>query len=132
MNTNGNNMNTTLEKVDFQVRIELNDCKEAIFTYTRNGKAVDGGGMVRTETAGTYTLEPATVKQGFFFTGATITDKVGTCAQDFSHTLSDHRQAITITDTAENPGTVCLIFNVECNGKAYESADPQIENKEEN
>lgn len=125
-------MNTTLEKVDFQVNIELNDNKEAVFSYTKNGKDVTGGGIVRSEITGTYTLNPATVKQGFFFTGATITNKVGTCAQDFSHKLSDNRQAITITDTAENPGTVCLIFNVECNGKAYESADPQIENREEN
>lgn len=125
-------MTITLEKVNFQVHIELNDKKEAVFSYTKNGKDVTGGGMVRTETAGTYTLDPLTVKQGFFFTGATITDKVGTCAQDFSHKLSDNRQAITITDTAENPGTVCLIFNVECNGKAYESADPQVENRAEN
>ena len=125
-------MNTTLEKVDFQVHIELNDNKEAVFSYKKDGKDVTGGGIVRSEIAGTYTLDPATVQQGFFFTGATITDKVGTCAQDFSHKLSDNRQAITITDTAENPGTACLIFNVECNGKAYESADPQIINEKEN
>ncbi|GAB0110292.1 MULTISPECIES: DP-EP family protein [Pseudoalteromonas] len=125
-------MTITLEKVDFQVHIELNDNKEAVFSYKKNGEDVTGGGMVRTETAGTYTLDSSTVQQGFFFTGATITDKVGTCAQDFSHKLSDNRQAITITDTAENSGTACLIFNVECNGKAYKSADPQIINKDEN
>lgn len=62
-------MNTTLEKVDFQVHIEFNDKKEAVFSYTENGKAVDGGGTVRAETAGTYTLTPVTVGLGFFSRG---------------------------------------------------------------
>ena len=39
-------MNNTLENVDFQVNIELNN-GEAIFSYTNTG-----GGAVRTETAG--------------------------------------------------------------------------------
>jgi hypothetical protein len=122
-------MTTTINKVDIQVHIEFNDKKEAIFSYTENGKAVDGGGTVRTETAGTYTLTPAAVGLGFFFTGATVTDKIGTCAQDFSYALSDNHQAITITDTAKNSGTACLIFNVECNDKPYSSPDPQVINK---
>jgi hypothetical protein len=122
-------MNTTLEKVDFQVHIEFNDKKEAIFSYTENGKVVDGGGTVRTETAGTYTLAATAVGLGFFFTGVTITDKIGTCAQDFSYALSDNRQAITVTDTAKNSGTACLVFNVECNDKPYSSPDPQVINE---
>ncbi|MEI8622290.1 hypothetical protein P4S81_08305 [Pseudoalteromonas sp. B28] len=59
-------MTITLEKVDFQVHIELNDNKEAVFSYKKNGEDVTGGGMVRTETAGTYTLDSSTVQQGFF------------------------------------------------------------------
>ncbi|WP_166420185.1 DP-EP family protein [Pseudoalteromonas sp. Z1A8] len=120
-------MNNNQEQINFTVNIELNN-NEAIFSYSRGGKPATGGGIVRTETAGIYSLDKVAIEQGFVFTGATITNKVGACAEDFSYKLSDNRQAITITDTAKNFGTVCLIFNVECNGKAYESADPQVEN----
>ncbi|MEH6393668.1 DP-EP family protein [Pseudoalteromonas sp.] len=124
-------MTSTIKKADIQVHIELNNGK-AIFSYTENGKVVDGGGIVRSEIAATYTLAQATIQQGFFFTGVTITDKVGTCAQDFIHKLSENRQAITITDTDENSGTACLIFHVECNDKPYSSPDPQVINERKN
>ena len=53
------------------------------------------------------------------------------CAQDFSYKVSDNGHTIIITDTDENNGSVCLIFNVECNGNKYESADPQVKNEKE-
>ncbi|MBH0033843.1 DP-EP family protein [Pseudoalteromonas sp. NZS71_1] len=125
-------MNNTLENVDFQVNIKLNN-GEAIFSYTKNGEPATGGGVVSTETAGNYNLDDATIQNGFVFTGATITD-IDTqkpCAQDFSYKVSDNGHTIIITDTDENNGSVCLIFNVECNGKKYESADPQVKNEKE-
>ena len=93
-----------------------------------------GGGVVRTETAGIYSLDEATLAKGFLFTGATITDvdKETPCAQDFSFKISDNGRTIAIIDTDENPGTACLVFNVECNGKPYTSTDPQVINEEEN
>ncbi|TMP66967.1 DUF1888 domain-containing protein [Pseudoalteromonas sp. S1609] len=127
-------MNNTQEQIHFTVNIVLDNDGEANFTYSINGKEVTGGGVVRTETAGVYSLDEATVAEGFLFTDATITDvdKETSCAQDFSFKVSDNGRTITIIDTGENPGTACLVFNVECNGKAYESADPQIINKKEN
>lgn len=124
-------MNNNQELINFTVQIELDSNDSANFTYFRDGKEVSGGGVVRTDTAGIYTLEPTTLTSGFLFTGATITNKKGNCAGDFSYKVSDDGQSIIITDTNENNGTVCLIFNVECNGKAYESADPQVKNEDE-
>lgn len=126
-------MNNTQEQIHFTVNIVLNSDDEANFTYSIDGKKVTGGGVVRTETAGIYSLDEATVAEGFLFTGATITDvdKETPCAQDFSFNVNDNGQSITITDTDKNNGTVCLIFNVLCKGKAYKSADPQIENEKE-
>ena len=126
-------MNNTQEQIHFTVNIALGSDNEANFTYSVDGKEVTGGGVVRTETAGIYSLDEATLAKGFLFTGATITDvdKEAPCAQDFSFKVSDNGRKITVIDTDENPGTACLVFNVECNGKAYKSADPQIENKEE-
>ena len=57
-------MNNTLENVDFQVNIKLNN-SEAIFSYTKNGEPATGGGVVRTETAGNYNLDDATIQNGF-------------------------------------------------------------------
>ena len=124
-------MNNTQEQIHFTVNIVLDNDGEANFTYSINGKEVTGGGVVRTETAGVYSLDEATVAEGFLFTDATITDvdKETPCAQDFSFKVSDNGRTITIIDTDENPGTACLVFNVECNGKAYESADPQVINE---
>ncbi|MBE0376126.1 DP-EP family protein [Pseudoalteromonas prydzensis] len=123
-------MNNTQEHINFTVNIELDSSNNANFTYFRDNKEVTGGGVVRTETAGIYSLNEATLAKGFLFTGATITDKEGSCANDFTTEVNDNGQSITVTDTDENLGTACLIFNVECNGKAYESADPQIKNIE--
>jgi len=124
-------MNNTQEQIHFTVNIVLGNDGEANFTYSINGNEVTGGGVVRTETAGIYSLDEATLAKGFLFTGATITDvdKETPCAQDFSFKISDNGRTITIIDTDENPGTACLVFNVECNGKAYESADPQVINE---
>ena len=125
-------MNNTQEQINFTVKIALDNDGEANFTYSINGKEVTGGGVVRTETAGIYSLDEATLTKGFLFTGATITDvdKETPCAQDFSYEVSDNGRTITIIDTDENPGTACLVFNVECNGKAYKSTDPQVINKD--
>tara|TARA_B110000211_G_scaffold175749_1_gene198667 strand:- start:161 stop:544 length:384 start_codon:yes stop_codon:yes gene_type:complete len=127
-------MNNTQEQIHFTVKIVLDSDNEANFTYSIDGKEVTGGGVVRTETAGIYSLDEATFARGFLFTGATITNvnKETPCAQDFSFKVSDNGRTITIIDTDENPGTACLIFNVECNGTAYESTDPQVENRGEN
>lgn len=124
-------MNNTQEKIHFTVNIVQGTDNEANFTYSINDKEVTGGGVVRTETAGIYSLDEATLAKGFLFTGATITDvnKKTPCAQDFSYEVSDNGRTITIIDTDENPGTACLVFNVECNGKAYESPDPQVINE---
>ena len=124
-------MNNTQVQIHFTVKIVLDNDGEANFTYSIDGKKVTGGGVVRTETAGIYSLDKATLAEGFLFTGATITDvdKETPCAQDFSFKVSDNGRTITIIDTDENPGTACLVFNVECNGKAYESADPQVINE---
>jgi len=126
-------MNNTQEQIHFTVNIVLDSDGEANFTYFIDAKEVTGGGVVRTETAGIYSLDEATLAKGFLFTGATITDvnKETPCAQDFSFKVSDNGRTITITDTDKNLGTACLVFNVECNGKAYESADPQIKNDKE-
>ncbi|ASM50851.1 hypothetical protein PESP_a2966 [Pseudoalteromonas espejiana DSM 9414] len=126
-------MNNTQEQIHFTVKIVLDSDNEANFTYSIDGKEVTGGGVVRTETAGIYSLDEATFARGFLFTGATITNvnKETPCAQDFSFKVSDNGRTITIIDTDENPGTACLIFNVECNGTAYESTDPQVENRGE-
>ncbi len=126
-------MNNTQEQIHFTVNIVLGSDGEANFTYSIDGKKVTGGGIVRTETAGIYSLDESTLAKGFLFTGATITNvnKETPCAQDFSYEVSDNGRTITIIDTDENPGTACLVFNVECNGKAYESADPQVKNIEE-
>jgi|TARA_B100001059_G_scaffold143647_1_gene143596 hypothetical protein len=125
-------MNNTQEQIHFAVNIVLGSDDEANFTYSIDGKKVAGGGVVRTETAGIYSLDEATLAKGFLFTGVTITDvnKETPCAQDFSFKVSDSGHTITIIDTDENSGTACLVFNVECNGKAYESADPQVKNEE--
>jgi len=125
-------MNYTQEQIHFTVNIVLSSDDDTNFTYFINGKEVTGGGVVRTETAGIYSLGEATLTKGFLFTGATITDvnKETPCAQDFSFKVSDNGRTITIIDTDENPGTACLVFNVECNSKAYKSADPQVENEE--
>ena len=126
-------MNNTQEQIHFKVNIVLGNDGEANFTYSINGNEVTGGGVVRTETAGIYSLDKATLAKGFLFTGATITDvdKETPCAQNFSCRVSDSGRTITIIDTDENPGTACLVFNVECNGRAYKSADPQVENEKE-
>ncbi|KAF7779675.1 hypothetical protein PMAN_a0596 [Pseudoalteromonas marina] len=126
-------MNNTQEQIHFTVNIVLGNDGEANFTYSINGNEVTGGGVVRTETAGIYSLDEATLAKGFLFTGATITDvdKETPCAQNFSCKVSDSGRTITIIDTDENPGTACLVFNVECNGRAYKSADPQVENEKE-
>ncbi|WP_193049074.1 DP-EP family protein [Pseudoalteromonas undina] len=120
--------------MQFTVKIVLDNDDKANFTYFIDGKEVTGGGVVRTETAGIYSLDQATLAKGFLFTGATITDvdKETPCAQDFSFKVSDNGRTITIIDTDENPGTACLVFNVECNGKAYESADLQVINRDKN
>lgn len=131
MNTKGNNMNNTQNLIHFTVNIELDSNDSANFTYFRDNKEVSGGGVVRTETAGIYSLNKTTLAKGFLFTGATITDKEGDCAGDFTSEVNDDGQSITIADSHENNGTVCLIFNVVCKGKAYESADPQVENEKE-
>lgn len=125
-------MNNTQEQIHFTVKIVLGNDDKANFTYFIDGKEVTGGGIVRTETAGIYSLDEATVAKSFLFTGATITDvdKETPCAKDFSFIVSDSGRTITIIDTDENPGTACLVFNVECNGKAYKSADPQIINRD--
>ena len=125
-------MDSSQEQINFTVNIELDSNDNANFTYFKDNKEVSGGGVVRTETAGIYSLNEATLAKGFLFTGATITDvdKGTPCAQDFSYEVSDNSRTITIIDTDENPGTACLVFNVECNGTAYESADPQVINKE--
>ena len=127
-------MNNTQEQIHFTVIIVLGNDGEANFTYSINGNEVTGGGVVRTETAGIYSLDEATLAKGFLFTGATITDvdKEMPCAQDFSYEVSDNGRTITIIDTDENPGTACLVFNVECNGNPYTSTDPQVINEEEN
>jgi len=127
-------MNNTQEQIQFTVKIVLGNDDKANFTYFIDGKEVTGGGVVRTETAGVYSLDEATLAKGFLFTGATITDvdKETPCAQDFSFKVSDSGRTITIIDTDENPGTACLVFNVECNGKAYESVDPQVINRDKN
>lgn len=124
-------MNNTQEQIHFAVNIVLDNDGETNFTYSIDGKKVTGGGVVRTETAGIYSLDEATLAKGFLFTGATITDvdKETPCAKDFSFKVSDNGRTITIIDTDENPGTACLVFNVECNGKAYESPDPQVINE---
>ncbi|CAM4094568.1 DP-EP family protein [Pseudoalteromonas ostreae] len=124
-------MNNTQNLIHFTVNIELNSNNSANFTYFIDNKEVSGGGVVRTETAGIYSLNETTLGRGFLFTGATITDKEGDCAGDFTSEVNDDGQSITITDSHENNGTVCLIFNVVCKGKAYESADPQVENEKE-
>ena len=126
-------MNNTQEQIHFKVNIVLGNDGEANFTYSINGNEVTGGGVVRTETAGIYSLDEATLAKGFLFTGATITDvdKETPCAQNFSCKVSDSGRTITIIDADENPGTACLVFNVECNGRAYKSADPQVENEKE-
>jgi len=126
-------MNNTQEQIHFTVNIVLGNDGEANFTYSINGNEVTGGGVVRTETAGIYSLDEATLAKGFLFTGATITDvdKETPCAQNFSCRVSDSGRTITIIDTDENPGTACLVFNVERNGRAYKSADPQVENEKE-
>jgi hypothetical protein len=127
-------MNNTQEQIHFTVNIVLDSDGEANFTYSVDGKEVTGGGVVRTETAGIYSLDEATLAKGFLFTGATITDvdKETPCAQDFSFKISDNGRTIAIIDTDENPGTACLVINVECNGKPYTSTDPQVINEEEN
>lgn len=125
-------MNNTQEQINFTVNIELDSNNNANFTYFRDNKEVSGGGVVKTETAGIYNLNEATLAKGFLFTGATITDKEGNCASDFKSEINDNGQSIIITDTDKNNGTVCLIFNVERNGTTYKSADPQIINKKEN
>ena len=125
-------MNNTQEQINFTVNIELDNNNNANFTYFRDNKEVSGGGVVKTETAGIYNLNEATLAKGFLFTGATITDKEGNCASDFKSEINDNGQSIIITDTDKNNGTVCLIFNVERNGTTYKSADPQIINKKEN
>lgn len=126
-------MDNTQEQIHFTIKIVLGSDGKANFTYFIGDNKVTGGGIVRTKTAGIYSLDKETLAQGFLFIGATITD-VDTethCAQDFSFKVIDNGHKIIITDTDENSGTACLIFNVECNGKTYESADPQVENKEE-
>ena len=125
-------MDSSQEQINFTVNIELDSNDNANFTYFKDNKEVSGGGVVRTETAGIYSLNEATLAKGFLFTGATITDvdKGTPCAQDFSYEVSDNGRTITIIDTDENPGKACLVFNVERDGKAYESADPQVENEE--
>ncbi|WP_350606340.1 DP-EP family protein [Pseudoalteromonas sp. MER144-MNA-CIBAN-0113] len=127
-------MDSSQEQINFTVNIELDSNDNANFTYFKDNKEVSGGGVVRTETAGIYSLDETTIENGFLFTGATITDvdKETPCAQNFSFKVSDNGRKITIIDTDENPGTACLIFNVECNGTAYESTDPQVENRGEN
>ena len=127
-------MNNTQEQIHFTVNIALGSDNEANFTYSVDGKEVTGGGVVRTETAGIYSLDEATLAKGFLFTGATITDvdKEAPCAQDFSFKVSDNGRKITVIDTDENPGTACLVFNVECNGNPNTSTDPQVINEEEN
>ncbi|TMP75567.1 MULTISPECIES: DP-EP family protein [unclassified Pseudoalteromonas] len=126
-------MNNTQAQIHFTVNIVLGSDNEANFTYSIDGKNVTGGGVVRTETAGIYSLDEATIQNEFLFTGATITDvnKETPCAQDFSYEVSDNGHTITIIDTDKNPGTACLVFNVECNGNPYTSTDPQVINKEE-
>ena len=125
-------MNNTQEQIHFTVKIVLSNDDKANFTYFIDGKEVTGGGVVRTETTGVYSLDEATLAKSFLFIGATITDvdKGIPCAQDFSFKVSDSGRTITIIDTDENPGAACLVFNVECNGKAYESADPQVKNED--
>ena len=127
-------MNNTQEQINFTVNIVLSSDDEANFTYSIDGKEVTGGGVVRTETAGIYSLDEATIQNRFLFTGATITNvnKETPCAQDFSFKVSESGRTITIIDTDENPGKACLVFNIERDAKAYESADPQVENEEEN
>ncbi|MDN3376922.1 MULTISPECIES: DP-EP family protein [unclassified Pseudoalteromonas] len=124
-------MNTTQEQINFTVNIELDSNDKANFTYFKDNKEVTGGGVVRTETAGIYSLNEATLAKGFLFTGATITDKEGNCASNFTTKVNDNGQAITIIDTDENPGTACLVFHVECNEKPYSSPDPQVINEKE-
>ncbi|MFU2508019.1 DP-EP family protein [Pseudoalteromonas sp. ASV78] len=125
-------MNNTQNLIHFTVNIELDSSNNANFTYFKDNKEVSGGGVVRTETAGIYSLNEATLAKGFLFSGATITDKEGNCASDFTPEINDNGQSIIITDTDKNNGAVCLIFDVERNGTTYKSADPQIINKKEN
>ncbi|MEZ7277597.1 DP-EP family protein [Pseudoalteromonas sp. 68 DY56-GL68] len=117
---------------NFTVNIALNSNNEAIFTYFQNGQEVSGGGTVKERNSlGIYTLNEATAAKGFKFTGAKFTNLEGNCAQDFTPTVIDNGLAIHITDSDENKGIVCMVFTVHYNGNNYESADPQIINKEE-
>eukprot|EP00487_Bulimina_marginata_P004226 TRINITY_DN201_c0_g1_i1.p1 TRINITY_DN201_c0_g1~~TRINITY_DN201_c0_g1_i1.p1 ORF type:complete len:107 (+),score=12.53 TRINITY_DN201_c0_g1_i1:106-426(+) len=93
---------------------------------------VSGGGKVNERNSlGIYTLDDATIEQGFAFTEARFTNIEGDCGQDFSFSLIENGQSIHIADTDKNTGVVCMIFIVECNGKSYKSRDPQVENEEE-
>jgi hypothetical protein len=117
---------------NFTVSIKLDSNNEAVFTYYKNGQKVSGGGTVNERNSlGIYTLDDATIEQGFAFTEARFTNVKGDCAQDFSFSLIENGQSIHIADTDKNTGVVCMIFIVECNGKSYKSRDPQVENEEE-
>lgn len=59
-------MNNTQEQIHFEVNIVLDNDGEANFTYSINGNEVTGGGVVRTETAGIYSLDEATLAKGFY------------------------------------------------------------------
>ncbi len=118
---------------NFTVNISLNSNNEAVFTYFQNGQEVSGGGTVKERNSlGIYTLDEATIAKGFQFTGARFSNLEGNCVQDFSYEITDNGQSIHVTDTDDNRGIVCMIFNVECNGVNYESTDPQVENDREN
>jgi len=117
---------------NFTVNIELDSNENAVFTYFQNGQQVSGGGTVTERNSlGIYTLNEETLTKGFLFTGATFSNFKGDCAKDFNYALSDSGKSIHISDTDENEGIACMIFTVKCNGKTYESEDPQFENKKE-
>ena len=118
---------------NFNVNISIDSNNEAIFTYFQNGEQVSGGGTVyERDSLGIYTLDSKTFEQGFVFTGAKFTNIVGTCVEDFNYKVSDDGKAITISDTDENDGSICMIFSVQYNGMEYLSKDPQVINKKEN
>jgi hypothetical protein len=116
---------------NFTVNISL-DNNNAIFTYFEDGKEVSGGGKVQERNSlGIYTLNEETLAKGFKFIGAVFTNREGNCEGDFNYVINDEGKSISISDTDENNGIICMIFQVKLNDKIYESEDPQVENEKE-
>ncbi|MCF7500572.1 MULTISPECIES: DP-EP family protein [unclassified Pseudoalteromonas] len=117
---------------NFSVKIILDNKGSAIFSYYQGGKEVSGGGTVNERNSlGIYTLDKETLDEGFLFTGAKFSNKEGNCKNDFSYIINDGGKSISIYDTDENEGIVCMIFIAEKAGTNYESTDPQVKNDKE-